>query len=343
MNWERRKSATGLAASRRRLGASRATCSISSLKLTAVTLDEFLAENLANDATHKPFEGRVRQESKRPYRILLVRLEEILGLAQRTAFGDDAAHAIPAFRGARPNYRGDQVLVSAVGALVRDGKDQRQANAVQVVGVGFAPEVLEVVLDLVGDAERFTVFAQDVVRLCVGAPQDCAQPQRYLERGRRFLTEDVQDLDGGERLRVPCPQQLAALAAAESRNISGKELVASVVAGYECSARVLDSMDYTEEASQDVNGETISVFAAAGGAGRATVRDDGAGPGGGVGGAAAGHRASGGARFENEGWGVGRIAGWDKDNIIYTSGVLQNNNDILDYNSSDLLLFKSFL
>ncbi len=66
----------------------------------------------------------------------------------------------------------------------------------------------------------------------------------------------------------------ATLAAAESRNISGKELIASVVAGYECSARVLDSMDYTEEASQIVNGETISVFAAAGGAGRALGLDE---------------------------------------------------------------------
>ena len=60
----------------------------------------------------------------------------------------------------------------------------------------------------------------------------------------------------------------AALAAAEARGISGKELITSVVAGYECGARVVHAMDMTEEQSQRVNGETLSVFAAVGAAGR---------------------------------------------------------------------------
>ena len=61
----------------------------------------------------------------------------------------------------------------------------------------------------------------------------------------------------------------AALAAGEARGISGKELIASVVAGYECTARVLHPMDMTLEAAQRLRGETVSVFASAGAAGRA--------------------------------------------------------------------------
>ena len=61
----------------------------------------------------------------------------------------------------------------------------------------------------------------------------------------------------------------AALAAGEARGISGKELIASVVAGYECTARVIKSMDMTKEAMDRLGGETVSVFGAAGGAGRA--------------------------------------------------------------------------
>ena len=61
----------------------------------------------------------------------------------------------------------------------------------------------------------------------------------------------------------------AALASGESRGISGKELITSVVAGYECGARLLDSMDVSFEQGEKVWGETLSVFAAAGAAGRA--------------------------------------------------------------------------
>ena len=66
----------------------------------------------------------------------------------------------------------------------------------------------------------------------------------------------------------------AALAAGEARGISGKELIASAVAGYEGCARIVDSMDMTEEAVQKVCGETVSVFAAAGAAGRALGLDE---------------------------------------------------------------------
>ena len=61
----------------------------------------------------------------------------------------------------------------------------------------------------------------------------------------------------------------AALAAGEARGISGKELITSVVAGYECATRICYSMDLSLEQAQLLNGETLSVFASAGAAGRA--------------------------------------------------------------------------
>ena len=66
----------------------------------------------------------------------------------------------------------------------------------------------------------------------------------------------------------------AALAAGESRGISGKELIASVAAGYEGAARIVHSMDMTLERSQELAGETLSVFAAACAAGRALGLDE---------------------------------------------------------------------
>ena len=66
----------------------------------------------------------------------------------------------------------------------------------------------------------------------------------------------------------------AALAAGEAQGISGKELIVSAVAGYECSARILTAMDMTLETTKQINGETISTFAAAGAAGRAFGFDE---------------------------------------------------------------------
>ena len=76
-------------------------------------------------------------------------------------------------------------------------------------------------------------------------------------------------LDMARALAVP-----AALAAGEAQGISGKELIVSAVAGYECSARILTAMDMTLETTKQINGETISTFAAAGAAGRAFGFDE---------------------------------------------------------------------
>ena len=66
----------------------------------------------------------------------------------------------------------------------------------------------------------------------------------------------------------------AALAAGEAQGLSGKELITSVVAGYEGSARIVHSMDMSLEQSQKLGGETLSVFAATCAAGRALGLDE---------------------------------------------------------------------
>ena len=66
----------------------------------------------------------------------------------------------------------------------------------------------------------------------------------------------------------------AALAAGEAQGISGKELIVSAVAGYECAARALTAMDMTLGTTKEINGETISTFAAAGAAARAFGLDE---------------------------------------------------------------------
>ena len=65
-----------------------------------------------------------------------------------------------------------------------------------------------------------------------------------------------------------------ALAAGEYKGISGKELITSVVAGYECAARIVHSMDKTWEQSQRLRGVSLGIFAAAGGAARALGLDE---------------------------------------------------------------------
>src|SRR5918999_3221719 len=71
----RKKPATRSRDSPSCFGASRATCSISSLKLTAPSLD-LDPEDLADDATEQALEARVLQPRQRPDGLLLVQLDE---------------------------------------------------------------------------------------------------------------------------------------------------------------------------------------------------------------------------------------------------------------------------
>ena len=80
--------------------------------------------------------------------------------------------------------------------------------------------------------------------------------------------------EGGTNLAWMGPMAVpGALAAGERRGISGKELVASVVAGYECAARIVSSMDQTPEQEAKLSGSSLSVFASAGAAARALGQD----------------------------------------------------------------------
>ena len=82
--------------------------------------------------------------------------------------------------------------------------------------------------------------------------------------GNGALTTILDYTAGRGALGVP-----AALAAGEVRDISGKEFIASVVAGYETVSRIIDSMSQTREQAYMLTGSTVSVFAATAAAGRA--------------------------------------------------------------------------
>ncbi len=86
--------------------------------------------------------------------------------------------------------------------------------------------------------------------------------------GNGALTTMMDYTSGRGVLGVP-----AALAAGEVRDISGKELIASVVAGYEVVYRIVDSMSMSPERAQKLTGETVSVFAATTAAWRALGLD----------------------------------------------------------------------
>src|SRR5215475_9404927 len=74
----RRKVATRSRDSPSCWGASLATCSISSLKLTAPALD-LDAEHLADDAAQQTLQAGVVQRGQRPNRLLFVRLQQCAG------------------------------------------------------------------------------------------------------------------------------------------------------------------------------------------------------------------------------------------------------------------------
>ena len=110
------------------------------------------------------------EEAQGPNRLLLVGLEELVGLVHHTALVQDRLHLIlHAFVGALAPAQGfDQVaLGTRTRALAGNGQEQGRAQVTQVIGIAVPSEVLQVVSHLVGDAEGFTVVAQDPVNLLV--------------------------------------------------------------------------------------------------------------------------------------------------------------------------------
>ena len=61
----------------------------------------------------------------------------------------------------------------------------------------------------------------------------------------------------------------AAMAAIEAKSASGRDLLTSTVAGYECASRIIKSMDMSKEGANELQGATTSLFAAVASAGRA--------------------------------------------------------------------------
>src|SRR6058998_861386 len=73
--WPVINSATSGAASASSFGESRATCSISSLKLTAPAL-HLDGENLTDHSSQQPLQARVLQIGQAPHRLFLIRIEQ---------------------------------------------------------------------------------------------------------------------------------------------------------------------------------------------------------------------------------------------------------------------------
>ena len=139
------------------------------------------------------------------------------------------------------------------------------------------------IIDAVGNAIGGYPLAKDMgggkgEATLIGDGTRVSVPLAAFGNGALSTALDYTDFHRSDSGRCPIwPGALdvpAALAAADSRGISGKELIASVVAGYECATRIIHSMDQTIEKAEEITGETVSVFAAAGGAGRALGLDE---------------------------------------------------------------------
>src|SRR5690606_16482048 len=92
---------------------------------------------------------------------------------------------------------------------------ERRAESPQVArrfGVG---QVVDVVTDLVRDAERFAVAREDFEDGLVRAGVDRPELERDLESGRGLLAKDPEHVDRSERLGMARPPELASLTEAE--------------------------------------------------------------------------------------------------------------------------------
>ena len=137
-------------------------------------------------------------------------------------------------------------------------------NAIGGYPLPLSNTFLELAKDLGGGRDQATL---------IGDGTKVSVPMAAFGNGALSTMLDYCDAHRSDSGRCPAwPGALAvpaALAAGEAGGISGKDLIASVVAGYECTARILHSMDMTLERSLELAGETVSVFSAAGAAARA--------------------------------------------------------------------------
>src|SRR5258706_9300539 len=217
------KSATRGAASASGFGESRATCSISSLKLTAPAL-HLNGENLANDSSQQALEARVFQISQTTHGLFLVGIEKAAA-----AIGDgqliEQFSQMPGIAVGRlaPPELLNQLKILAFGALSRERQWQRGPKRCDVAAVRFFGQILDVVANLIGDAEGLGIFAENFreVLIIVLAGVGSAEAQGDFERGGGFLAENIQHLKRRKLLGIAHPAKLRPLAEAEGAMAGG--------------------------------------------------------------------------------------------------------------------------
>src|SRR3954470_14911186 len=125
----RKKPATRSADDCSSVGASRATCSISSLKLTAPALQLDVVENLADDAAKQALERRLIEHGERADRLLLVGLEQAAAAILDVQLDQPGAQRVRRVAGVAPpcrQQRGVRRLVLALRAVDADRERQRR-------------------------------------------------------------------------------------------------------------------------------------------------------------------------------------------------------------------------
>src|SRR5687768_10489730 len=196
------------------VGASRATCSISRLKLTAPALDFQVVEDLTDDAAQQPLQAGVLDRREGTNRLFLVALEKCVAAFLDLERRQRTEHSLARLFGAgqtTPGRRQDSgMFVMRPAALEADGERQGGAAAADVAGA--AGEILEIVANLVGDSDRFAVLRQRGPHLLVCPGVERPDGERHLESRRSLLAENVKDLEGRQRFWMACPPQLRALA-----------------------------------------------------------------------------------------------------------------------------------
>ena len=142
-------------------------------------------------------------------------------------------------------------------------------NSIGAYPLPLARTFLDLAIDLGGGRSESTLIGDGTKVSVPMAAFGNGSLSTMLDYSDSLNTESGRHLGWLGALAVP-----AALAAGESRNISGKEFITSIVAGYEAGARVVRSMDWNAETHDNVTGATTSVFAACGATARALALDE---------------------------------------------------------------------
>ena len=160
----------------------------------------------------RPLSARLLEHGQRADRLLLVGVEQARGSDPRRSSASEPARAAPRASSlvvAPPGgeERGVRLVVLALGALDADRQRQRRAQRGDVVGRVGAGQVVEVVADLVGDAERLAVLREDVAHVLA---------RRRRARRRRAARPRRPARSCGGRCRAPAARSAASARAPSS-------------------------------------------------------------------------------------------------------------------------------